>query len=75
MNEVKAKKFLGQHFLTDESIARRIVDSLSGRTSHVVEIGPGMGVLTKYLIESSTGSRLFIYMSIIRNWMLLRVIS
>lgn len=52
MNEVKAKKFLGQHFLTDESIARRIVDSLSGRTSHVVEIGPGMGVLTKYLIEN-----------------------
>ena len=50
MNEVKAKKFLGQHFLTDESIARRIVDSLSGRSSNVIEIGPGMGVLTKYLI-------------------------
>lgn len=51
MNEVKAKKFLGQHFLTDESIALRIVDSLSGCTSNVIEIGPGMGVLTKYLIE------------------------
>ena len=51
MNEVKAKKFLGQHFLTDESIAMRIVDSLSGRSSNVIEIGPGMGVLTKYLIE------------------------
>ena len=51
MNEVKAKKFLGQHFLTDESIASRIVDSLSGRSSNVIEIGPGMGVLTKYLIE------------------------
>ena len=51
MNEVKAKKFLGQHFLTDESIAQRIVDSLSGRSSNVIEIGPGMGVLTKYLIE------------------------
>ena len=50
MNEVKAKKFLGQHFLTDESIAQRIVDSLSGRSSNVIEIGPGMGVLTKYLI-------------------------
>jgi 16S rRNA (adenine1518-N6/adenine1519-N6)-dimethyltransferase len=50
MNEVKAKKFLGQHFLTDESIARRIVDSLSGRSNNVIEIGPGMGVLTKYLI-------------------------
>ncbi len=51
MNEVKAKKFLGQHFLTDESIALRIVDSLSGCSSNVIEIGPGMGVLTKYLIE------------------------
>ena len=50
MNEVKAKKFLGQHFLTDESIARRIVDSLSGHSNNVIEIGPGMGVLTKYLI-------------------------
>lgn len=50
MNEVKAKKFLGQHFLTDENIARRIVDSLSGRSNNVIEIGPGMGVLTKYLI-------------------------
>ena len=51
MNEVKAKKFLGQHFLTDESIARRIVESLTGRTANLIEIGPGMGVLTKYLIE------------------------
>ena len=51
MNEVKAKKFLGQHFLTDESIAQRIVDSLSPASSRVLEIGPGMGVLTKYLIQ------------------------
>ena len=50
MNEVKAKKFLGQHFLTDEAIARRIVDSLSPSAGRVLEIGPGMGVLTKYLI-------------------------
>lgn len=50
MTEVKAKKFLGQHFLTDESIARRIVDSLSPVAHNVLEIGPGMGVLTKYLI-------------------------
>ena len=50
MNEVRAKKFLGQHFLTDEGIARRIVDSLTSRSPHVIEIGPGMGVLTKYLI-------------------------
>lgn len=51
MNEVRAKKFLGQHFLTDEGIAKRIVDSLSGSTNHVIEIGPGMGVLTKYLVQ------------------------
>lgn len=50
MTEVKAKKFLGQHFLTDENIARRIVESLSPASHHVLEIGPGMGVLTKYLI-------------------------
>lgn len=51
MNEVRAKKFLGQHFLTDEGIARRIVESLSPSAQNVLEIGPGMGVLTKYLID------------------------
>ena len=51
MTEVKAKKFLGQHFLTDEKIAERIVESLSTEANHVLEIGPGMGVLTKYLIK------------------------
>lgn len=51
MNDtVKAKKFLGQHFLTDEGIARRIVDSMKCTTHRVLEIGPGMGVLTKYLL-------------------------
>ena len=48
--EVRAKKYLGQHFLKDESIAQRIADSLTGATPNVLEIGPGMGVLTKYLI-------------------------
>ena len=47
--DVRAKKYLGQHFLTDESIAARIAESLSGSCSRVLEIGPGMGVLTKYL--------------------------
>lgn len=47
--EVRAKKYLGQHFLKDENIARQIAESLTGRTTHVLEIGPGMGVLTKYL--------------------------
>ncbi len=51
MQQVKAKKALGQHFLTDLSIARRIADTLSGHTSlPVVEVGPGMGVLTQYLL-------------------------
>ena len=53
MNEVKAKKFLGQHFLTDENIARRIVESLSPDVPRLLEIGPGMGVLTKYLINKT----------------------
>jgi 16S rRNA (adenine1518-N6/adenine1519-N6)-dimethyltransferase len=49
---VKAKKHLGQHFLTDESIAEKIADSLSLKGyKHVLEIGPGMGVLTKYLLK------------------------
>ena len=52
-----AKKFLGQHFLTDETIARRIVESITALSnpleavSNVLEIGPGMGVLTKYMVD------------------------
>lgn len=50
--EVKAKKFLGQHFLEDESIAQKIADALTlNGYDQVLEIGPGMGVLTKYLLE------------------------
>ena len=49
---VRAKKHLGQHFLTDESIAVRIADSLSMEGyENVLEIGPGMGILTKYLLK------------------------
>ncbi|MCI2229420.1 16S rRNA (adenine(1518)-N(6)/adenine(1519)-N(6))-dimethyltransferase RsmA [Polaribacter sp. MSW13] len=49
---VKAKKHLGQHFLTDESIAKNIADALTGKGyNDVLEIGPGMGVLTKYLLQ------------------------
>jgi 16S rRNA (adenine1518-N6/adenine1519-N6)-dimethyltransferase len=51
---VKAKKSLGQHFLNDNNIARRIVESLSSNCSSVLEIGPGMGVLTQYLFQSET---------------------
>ena len=50
---VKAKKHLGQHFLNDEDTAKNIANSLSGTGYNtVLEIGPGMGVLTKYLLES-----------------------
>src|SRR5574344_2156856 len=51
MDTVRAKKYLGQHFLKDENIAKQIADSLSGNTRDVLEIGPGMGVLSKYLVE------------------------
>ncbi|WP_397363825.1 16S rRNA (adenine(1518)-N(6)/adenine(1519)-N(6))-dimethyltransferase RsmA [Olleya sp. R77988] len=51
-HQVKAKKFLGQHFLEDESIAEAIADSLKLEGyKNVLEIGPGMGVLTKYLLK------------------------
>jgi 16S rRNA (adenine1518-N6/adenine1519-N6)-dimethyltransferase len=48
---VKPKKHLGQHFLHDENIARKIVASLTGGCRTLVEIGPGTGVLTKYLLQ------------------------
>ena len=51
---VRAKKHLGQHFLKDESIAIKIADSLTENGyDTVLEIGPGMGVLTKYLLQKS----------------------
>tara|TARA_R110002111_G_scaffold249328_1_gene313202 strand:+ start:12742 stop:13530 length:789 start_codon:yes stop_codon:yes gene_type:complete len=54
-HQVKAKKHLGQHFLEDESIAQDIADSLSlVGYNDVLEIGPGMGVLTKYLLKKDT---------------------
>jgi len=52
MEKVKAKKHLGQHFLKDESIAKDIADTLNLEGyQDVLEIGPGMGVLTKYLLD------------------------
>lgn len=51
---VRAKKHLGQHFLNDEMTARNIADSLTySGYNNVLEIGPGMGVLTKYLIKKA----------------------
>lgn len=52
---VKAKKHLGQHFLTDENIAKKTANSLQfSGYEKVLEVGPGMGVLTKYLLEKET---------------------
>ena len=54
-NQVRAKKHLGQHFLKDETIALNIVKSLKHTDlyKYVLEVGPGMGVLTKYLITET----------------------
>ena len=55
MNPVRPKKFLGQHFLKDQNIAAKIVESLllTGGKNSVLEIGPGTGVLTRLLAAKS----------------------
>ncbi|MDY0089225.1 MAG: 16S rRNA (adenine(1518)-N(6)/adenine(1519)-N(6))-dimethyltransferase RsmA [Flavobacteriaceae bacterium] len=54
MDKVRAKKHLGQHFLNDENVARKIADTLSCQGyNKVLEIGPGMGVLTKFLLAKN----------------------
>ena len=56
MKKVKPKKRLGQHFLKDPDIAQKIVFSLFEKTGldKVVEVGPGMGALTQYLLQNKT---------------------
>ena len=51
---VKAKKYLGQHFLKDETVCQNIANSMSGHLNYnkLIEIGPGTGAITKYLLES-----------------------
>lgn len=56
MSIVRAKKSLGQHFLRDQNIARKITESLLPVTDEVLEIGPGMGVLTRILLASPSFS-------------------
>ncbi len=55
MSLVRAKKHLGQHFLTDKNIAAKIVDSLrpDNKYSQVLEVGPGMGILSDFLLQKS----------------------
>ena len=51
MKSVRPKKQLGQHFLTDQDVARRIADTVDAcPTLPILEVGPGMGVLTQYLL-------------------------
>ncbi len=52
---VRPKKYLGQHFLKDENIAEKIANNLSENTPCVLEVGPGTGVLTKYLVQKPFG--------------------
>lgn len=51
MDYVKPKKALGQHFLTDLSVAKRIADTIEDTSLPVLEIGPGTGVLTQFLLQ------------------------
>lgn len=53
ISHVKPKKFLGQHFLRDENIARKVADGLSGHCGYkyLLEVGPGTGALTKWLVS------------------------
>ena len=54
MKQVRAKKYLGQHFLNDLNVAQKITDSLSYQDyKTILEIGPGMGVLTQYLLKKN----------------------
>ena len=51
MNEIKAKKKFGQNFLKDESVLIKIIQSMPQNNNHIVEIGPGLGDLTKRLVK------------------------
>jgi 16S rRNA (adenine1518-N6/adenine1519-N6)-dimethyltransferase len=55
MSLVRAKKHLGQHFLTDKNIAAKIVDSLrpADKYTQVLEVGPGMGILSDFLLQKA----------------------
>lgn len=54
MRTVQAKKNLGQHFLNDAEKAREIVETLTGRAENILEVGPGMGILTGFLFDDKS---------------------
>jgi len=57
---VRPKKSLGQHFLTDGNIARKIISAIPGEPGILLEIGPGTGVLTEIILENKNFDPLFI---------------
>ena len=50
MRTIKTKKKFGQHFLTNENVASKIVNEITSK-ENILEIGPGDGILTKYLLD------------------------
>jgi 16S rRNA (adenine1518-N6/adenine1519-N6)-dimethyltransferase len=52
MKKVTPKKALGQHFLNDETVAEKIVQSITSNHNSILEIGPGMGILTHFLLQN-----------------------
>ena len=62
MTLFKPKKYLGQHFLQDSGIAHKFVESLSFSNSYqtIIEVGPGIGVLTKLLVQKDTHHQLYL---------------
>ena len=60
MMNVRPKKSLGQHFLTDSNIARKIVSAIPAEPKTLLEIGPGTGMLTKIILESNSFEPIFI---------------
>ena len=66
---VKAKKYLGQHFINNDKLAQDITKLLSfNKNYQILEIGPGMGVLTKFLMTENTIFKVIEKCSIIRSY-------
>jgi 16S rRNA (adenine1518-N6/adenine1519-N6)-dimethyltransferase len=57
---IRPKKHLGQHFLHDENIARKIIGYLPDQNINVLEIGPGTGILTKFLLQNKNFNSFFL---------------
>jgi 16S rRNA (adenine1518-N6/adenine1519-N6)-dimethyltransferase len=57
---IRPKKHLGQHFLHDENIARKIIGYLPDEAINILEVGPGTGILTKYLLKNKNYNSFFL---------------